>query len=77
MRDVPKGPVPPAPRPFDALLPRRREGPPTEDDLAWERYLAACTDYLKRQMIVYQNWPQRKVGRLGYTDEKVFDDQNA
>jgi len=44
---------------------------------AFARYMASCNDYLKRQIIVYQNWPQRKFSVTGYTEEKVFTDQNA
>lgn len=43
---------------------------------AWERYMASCTDYIKRQLIVYQNWPQRKWEATGYRREKVFTDMN-
>lgn len=43
---------------------------------AWERYMASCTDYIKRQVIVYQNWPQRRWGPRGYRPEKVFTDMN-
>lgn len=43
---------------------------------AYERYLLSCSDYLKRQMIVYQHWPQRRYDTLGYRDEKVFTDMN-
>lgn len=44
---------------------------------ARSRYMDSCNDYLRRQIIVYQNWPQRKYGVTGYTSEKVFTDQNA
>lgn len=44
---------------------------------AYERYLLNCSDYLKRQMIIYEHWPQRKYDVLGYRDEKVFTDMNA
>jgi hypothetical protein len=43
---------------------------------AWERYMASCTDYIKRQVIVYQNWPQRRWAPTGYRKEKVFSDLN-
>lgn len=43
---------------------------------AFELYMAACTDYIKRQLIVYQNWPQRKYDATGYRKEKVFSDMN-
>lgn len=43
---------------------------------AYELYLLLCSDYLKRQMIVYQHWPQRRYDTLGYRDEKVFTDMN-
>lgn len=42
----------------------------------YERYLLSCSDYLKRQMIVYQHWPQRRYDTLGYRNEKVFTDMN-
>lgn len=44
---------------------------------AWTRYVDSCNDYLKRQILIYQNWPQRKFNTTGYTAEKVFTDQNA
>lgn len=47
------------------------------DSDAREEYLAACTDYLKRQLLVYRNWPQRRYNEMGYLDEVVFTDQNA
>ena len=46
------------------------------DAEAWERYMASCTDYIKRQLIVYQNWPQRKWAPTGLREEKVFSDMN-
>ena len=46
-------------------------------DPAYERYLLNCSDYLKRQMIVYEHWPQRRYDVLGYRNEKVFTDMNA
>ncbi len=50
---------------------------PGEADDAWEAYLRSCTEYLRRQILVYQNWPQRSFDRFGYRDEKVFKDMNA
>jgi hypothetical protein len=44
---------------------------------AYERYLLNCSDYLKRQMIIYEHWPQRRYDTLGYRKEKVFTDMNA
>ena len=44
---------------------------------AYERYLLNCSDYLKRQMMIYEHWPQRKYDVLGYRNEKVFTDMNA
>lgn len=46
-------------------------------DAAYERYLLSCSDYLKRQMMIYEHWPQRRYDVLGYRKEKVFADQNA
>lgn len=43
---------------------------------AYSRYLLNCSDYLKRQMMIYQHWPQRRYDVLGYRDEKVFTDMN-
>lgn len=43
---------------------------------AWERYLDSVSDYLRRQIIVYKNWPQRRYNELGYLDEVVFNDMN-
>ncbi len=51
------------------------DGSPTDDEPR-DRYLRTVSDYFKRQLLVYQNWPQRKYGALGYTEEKVFRDQN-
>jgi len=48
-----------------------------EPSSAYERYLLNCSDYLKRQMIIYEHWPQRKYDVLGYRNEKVFTDMNA
>lgn len=44
---------------------------------AYERYLLNCSDYLKRQMMIYEHWPQRRYDVLGYRNEKVFTDMNA
>jgi hypothetical protein len=44
---------------------------------AYERYLVDCSDYLRRQMMIYEHWPQRKYDVLGYRKEKVFADMNA
>ena len=49
----------------------------SEANAAYERYLLNCSDYLKRQMIIYEHWPQRKYDVLGYRNEKVFTDMNA
>lgn len=49
----------------------------SEGTSAYERYLLTCSDYLKRQMIVYEHWPQRRYDVLGYRKEKVFTDMNA
>jgi hypothetical protein len=49
----------------------------TANSSAYERYLLNCSDYLKRQMIIYEHWPQRKYDSLGYRNEKVFTDMNA
>lgn len=54
------------------LLPGAPEGDP-----AWDAYMSSCSDYLRRQIVVYQNWPQRRFTTLGYVDEKVFTDMNA
>lgn len=53
---------------------RKPEAEPPSD--AWERYMASCTDYIKRQLIVYQNWPQRRWEPTGYREQKVFRDMN-
>lgn len=50
---------------------------PETDDPALADYLDACEDYFLRQLIVYENWPQRSWGPVGYTGKKVFVDQNA
>ena len=44
---------------------------------AYERYLLDCSDYLRRQMMIYEHWPQRRYDVLGYREEKVFADMNA
>lgn len=44
---------------------------------AYERYLDNCSDYIRRQMIIYEHWPQRRYDVLGYRQEKVFTDMNA
>ncbi len=41
------------------------------------RYVHMVADYVKRQMLVYEHWPQRRYDALGYTEEKVFTDMNA
>lgn len=43
----------------------------------YERYLLNCSDYLRRQMMIYEHWPQRRYDVLGYRKEKVFADMNA
>ncbi len=48
-----------------------------DDDASIDEYLDSCESYYRRQLVVYQNWPQRKYGPLGYTSEKQFVDQNA
>jgi len=48
-----------------------------EHPAAYERYLLDCSDYLRRQMMIYEHWPQRKYDVLGYRNEKVFADMNA
>lgn len=40
-------------------------------------YLDLYSEYLKRQLIVYTNWPQYRLTRSGYSNEKVFRDQNT
>lgn len=60
----------------DRLLAPRRGRTPAEKE-AYERYLLNCSDYLKRQMMIYEHWPQRKYDVLGYRNEKVFTDMNA
>lgn len=51
-----------------------RAGPKSD---AYERYLLNCSDYLRRQMMIYEHWPQRRYDVLGYRKEKVFTDMNA
>lgn len=66
-------------RPHGDALKRADEKLPSfgpREKAAYERYLLSCSDYLKRQMIVYQHWPQRRYDVLGYRDEKVFTDMN-
>jgi hypothetical protein len=46
-------------------------------DPAWDAYMSSCSDYIKRQILIYQNWPQRRYNELGYLEEKVFTDMNA
>lgn len=46
-------------------------------DEAYSRYLVNCSDYIRRQMMIYQHWPQRRYDTLGYRDEKVFTDMNS
>ena len=60
----------------DRLPALRRPRDPAEQ-AAYERYLLNCSDYLKRQMMIYEHWPQRKYDVLGYRNEKVFTDMNA
>jgi hypothetical protein len=43
----------------------------------YEQYLLDCSDYIRRQMMIYENWPQRRYDVLGFRDEKVFADMNA
>lgn len=52
-------------------------GPGETRNAAYERYLLDCSDYLRRQMMIYEHWPQRKYDSLGYRNEKVFPDMNA
>jgi len=42
-----------------------------------ETYLRLCSDYYKRQILIYQNWPQRRFDAMGYRSEKVFTDMNT
>ena len=48
----------------------------SQKDPDYERYLLNCSDYLKRQMMIYEHWPQRRYDVLGYREEKVFTDMN-
>lgn len=50
---------------------------PETEDAALDEYVDACEAYFRRQLVIYQNWPQHRYGPLGYTEEKVFVDQNA
>lgn len=59
-----------------SLMRRLRPQSPHEI-AAYERYLLNCSDYLKRQMMIYEHWPQRRYDVLGYRNEKVFTDMNA
>ena len=49
---------------------------PADDREAWDRYISLVSDYLRRQILVYKNWPQRRYNELGYLDEVVFNDMN-
>ncbi len=49
----------------------------TDEGDAYARYLLNCSDYLKRQMMIYEHWPQRRYDALGYREEKVFTDMNS
>jgi hypothetical protein len=60
----------------DPTVRDRKNGADDPAQQAWERYMASCTDYIKRQVIVYQNWPQRRWAPTGYRKEKVFSDRN-
>lgn len=51
--------------------------PMPEEDRAKAAYMNSCTDYLKRQILIYTNWPQRRYHAMGYSEEKVFTDMNA
>ncbi|HLE96065.1 MAG TPA: hypothetical protein VI997_01735 [Candidatus Thermoplasmatota archaeon] len=61
-----------------------------EGDSALDSYLSLCSDYLKRQILVYRNWPQRRWDAMGYRpsraprskdvqryDDRVFRDRNT
>lgn len=61
-----------------------------EGDSALENYLSLCSDYLRRQILVYRNWPQRRWDTMGYRparaaaapggarrDDRVFRDRNT
>jgi hypothetical protein len=58
------------------LQARDRKADAGADAEAWERYMDSCTAYIRRQVIVYQNWPQRRWGPAGYREGKVFTDLN-
>jgi len=47
----------------------------SEDDM--DAYLQIWGDYLRRQLLVYRNWPQRAFDASGYKSGHVFADQNA
>ncbi len=49
----------------------------SDGDAAWKAYMDSCSDYLKRQLLIYQNWPQRRFTPVGYVEDKVFTDMNA
>lgn len=55
----------------------RRLRPPPGHGEAFDLYLALCGEYVKRQALVYSNWPQRRWDATGYRNEKVFTDLNA
>lgn len=59
------------------LPPRLLPGADPAAPEAYERYLLDCSDYLRRQMMIYEHWPQRRYDVLGYRKEKVFADMNA
>ena len=67
--------APDAPTPAGTAY--RPRGSEADGNAAYERYLLHCSDYLKRQMLVYEHWPQRRYDVLGYRKEKVFTDMNA
>lgn len=58
---------------WDDLLPL--DGGEEGED--WDRYMQSCARYLKRQILVYQHWPQKAFDEMGYQDETVFRDRNA
>ena len=62
---------------LESRLPALRRPRSEAEKAAYERYLVNCSDYLKRQMMIYEHWPQRKYDVLGYRNEKVFTDMNA
>lgn len=59
------------------LVPLFRPAKPFAKDPAFEAYLVNCSDYLRRQIIIYEHWPQRRYDARGYKNEKVFADMNA